>query len=44
MGAEETRAAIVAAENAMPAWAAKTAKERSTIVRRVAELMMKSRL
>jgi len=40
LGVEETRAAITAAENAMPAWAALTAKERSKIVRRVAELMM----
>ena len=39
-GAAETRIAIEAAERAMPAWAAKTAKERSAIVRRIAELMM----
>ncbi|PIE46104.1 MAG: succinate-semialdehyde dehydrogenase (NADP(+)) [Gammaproteobacteria bacterium] len=34
MGAQETRRAIEAAEKAMPAWAAKTGKERGTILRR----------
>ncbi len=34
MGAAETRRAIEAAEAAMPAWAAKTGKERSVILRR----------
>ncbi len=34
MGAEETRRAIEAAQAAMPAWAAKTGKERSVILRR----------
>ena len=40
MGADETRRAIVAAEAAFPAWRAKTAKERSDILRRWFELMM----
>jgi len=40
MGAEETRRAIEAAEAAFPAWRAKTAKERSNILRRWYELMM----
>jgi len=40
MGAAETRRAIEAAGAAMPAWAAKTAKERATILRRWYELMM----
>ncbi|HET9389424.1 MAG TPA: NADP-dependent succinate-semialdehyde dehydrogenase [Steroidobacteraceae bacterium] len=40
MGAAETRRAIEAAAAAMPAWAAKTAKERATILRRWYELMM----
>lgn len=39
MGAAETRRAIEAAQAAMPAWAAKTPKERGTILRRWAELM-----
>jgi len=39
MGADETRRAIEAARAAMPAWAAKTAKERGAILRRWAELM-----
>lgn len=34
MGANETRRAIVAAQAAMPAWARKTGKERSIILRR----------
>ena len=33
-GAEETRQAIEAAAGAMPAWARRTAKERSAILRR----------
>ena len=33
MGAAETRRAIAAAAAAMPAWAAKTAKERATVLR-----------
>lgn len=40
MGAAETRRAIAAAAAAMPAWAAKTAKERATILRRWHDLMM----
>jgi succinate-semialdehyde dehydrogenase/glutarate-semialdehyde dehydrogenase len=40
MGADETRRAIEAANCALPAWRAKTAKERSTILRRWFELMM----
>jgi succinate-semialdehyde dehydrogenase/glutarate-semialdehyde dehydrogenase len=40
MGAEEARRAIDAAERAWPAWRAKTAKERSAILRRLYELMM----
>ncbi|MDD5287299.1 MAG: NADP-dependent succinate-semialdehyde dehydrogenase [Desulfuromonadaceae bacterium] len=40
MGAEETRRAIEAANRALPGWRAKTAKERSTILRRWYDLMM----
>ncbi|HEY8244581.1 MAG: NAD-dependent succinate-semialdehyde dehydrogenase [Vicinamibacteria bacterium] len=40
LGAAETRRAIAAAERAFPAWAAKTAKERSNVLRRWFELMM----
>ena len=40
MGAAETRRAIEAANAAFPAWRAKTAKERSIILRRWFELMM----
>ena len=40
MGAAETRRAIEAAHAALPAWAAKTAKERAGILRRWYELMM----
>ena len=40
MGAEETRRAIAAADRALPAWRAKTAKERSQILRRWFDLMM----
>ena len=40
MGAAETRRAIAAAAAAMPAWAAKTAKERATVLRRWHDLMM----
>ncbi len=42
MGAVETRAAIAAANAAFPAWRAKTAKERSTILRKWFELMMQN--
>src|SRR5262244_619401 len=40
MGASETRRAIEAANAAMPAWRAKTAKERSNILRKWFDLMM----
>jgi succinate-semialdehyde dehydrogenase / glutarate-semialdehyde dehydrogenase len=40
MGAAETRRAIEAARKAFPGWAAKTAKERATVLRRWYELMM----
>ncbi|MBD9513245.1 NAD-dependent succinate-semialdehyde dehydrogenase [Pseudomonas sp. PDM22] len=39
-GAEETNAAIAAAERALPAWRALTAKERSAHIRRWGELML----
>ena len=40
LGAAETRRAIEAAQRAFPAWAAKTAKERSAVLRRWFDLMM----
>jgi succinate-semialdehyde dehydrogenase/glutarate-semialdehyde dehydrogenase len=40
MGADETRRAIEAAHRALPAWRAKTAKERARILRRWFDLMM----
>jgi succinate-semialdehyde dehydrogenase / glutarate-semialdehyde dehydrogenase len=40
MGAAETRRAIVAADSALPAWRARTAKDRSAILRRWFELML----
>lgn len=40
MGADETRRAIEAANAAWPAWRAKTAKERSAILRKWFDLMM----
>src|SRR6201981_1629779 len=40
MGAEETRQAIEAADKELPAWRAKTAKERAQILRRLFDLMM----
>lgn len=40
MGADETRRAILGAEAALPAWRAKTAKERSVILRRWFDLML----
>lgn len=40
MGREETQQAIRAAENALVAWQSKTAKERSTILRRWFDLML----
>ncbi|MGB7631428.1 MAG: NADP-dependent succinate-semialdehyde dehydrogenase [Candidatus Deferrimicrobium sp.] len=42
MGADETRRAIVAADAAFPAWRAKTARERSTVLRRLYDLMMEN--
>ncbi|NNG04293.1 MAG: NADP-dependent succinate-semialdehyde dehydrogenase [Inquilinus sp.] len=39
-GADETRRAIEAAEKAWPDWRARTAKERATILRRWADLML----
>jgi succinate-semialdehyde dehydrogenase/glutarate-semialdehyde dehydrogenase len=42
MGASETRRAIEAARRAFPAWAARTAKDRATILRRWFDLMMAS--
>ncbi|MEE8444660.1 MAG: aldehyde dehydrogenase family protein, partial [Alphaproteobacteria bacterium] len=43
MGANETRRAIEAANVAWPAWRAKTAKERSSILRRWSELMLENK-
>lgn len=40
MGATETRRAIEAASRAQPGWAARPAKERGAILRRLAELML----
>ena len=40
MGAAETRRAIAAANAAWPAWRAKTAKERATVLRKWFDLMM----
>jgi len=40
MGAAETRRAVEAAAKAFPAWRAKTAKERSAILRKLFDLMM----
>ena len=40
VGVDETRAAIDAAERALPAWRAKTGKERGAILRRWFELVM----
>ncbi len=40
MGADETRRAIAAADRAMAAWRARTAKERSVILRRWNDLML----
>ena len=42
MGAEETRRAIEAADRALPAWRAKTAKERARVMRKWADLMMEN--
>ncbi|MBE0503008.1 MAG: NADP-dependent succinate-semialdehyde dehydrogenase [Desulfuromonadales bacterium] len=43
LGADETRQAIAAANAAFPAWRAKTAKERSKILRHWYELMLEHR-
>jgi succinate-semialdehyde dehydrogenase / glutarate-semialdehyde dehydrogenase len=40
LGAADTRRAIEAADRALPAWRAKTAKERAAVMRRWFELMM----
>src|SRR6202789_2979149 len=40
MGAGETRRAIAAAAAALPAWAARTAKDRATVLRRWFDLML----
>ncbi len=40
MGGVETRRAVEAAAAAFPAWAAKTAKERAAVLRRLFDLMM----
>jgi len=42
MGAKETRRAIEAADRALPAWRAKTAKERANILRKWFNLMMEN--
>src|SRR6185437_2181218 len=42
MGAEETRRAIEAADRALPAWRARTAKDRAKILRRWYDLMMEN--
>ncbi len=41
MGAAETRRAIAAAAAALPAWAARTAKDRAAVLRRWFELMLR---
>ena len=40
MGAGETRRALAAAERALPAWKARTAKDRARVLRRLADLMI----
>jgi succinate-semialdehyde dehydrogenase/glutarate-semialdehyde dehydrogenase len=40
LGAAETEEAVAAADSALPAWAAKTAKERATVLRAWYDLMM----
>ena len=42
MGADETRRAIEAANAALPAWRAKTAKERAVVLRKFFELMIEN--
>jgi succinate-semialdehyde dehydrogenase/glutarate-semialdehyde dehydrogenase len=43
LGAAEAKRAVLAAEKALPAWAKKTAKERSAILRRWYELILANR-
>lgn len=43
-GADETQRAIAAAHNALPLWQAKTAKQRSQLLRRLFELMMTNQI
>jgi len=40
MGVEETRRALAAAARALPAWRARTAKDRARVLRRLADLML----
>jgi succinate-semialdehyde dehydrogenase / glutarate-semialdehyde dehydrogenase len=40
MGAAETRRALAAAEDALPAWKSRAAKERARVLRRLADLML----
>ncbi|HJU47788.1 MAG TPA: aldehyde dehydrogenase family protein, partial [Gaiellaceae bacterium] len=40
LGAAETRRGIEAAERALPAWRARTARERARVLRRLADLML----
>ena len=40
LGAAETRRAVEAAHRALPAWRARTAKERARVLRRLADLML----
>ncbi|HYB55119.1 MAG TPA: NADP-dependent succinate-semialdehyde dehydrogenase [Alphaproteobacteria bacterium] len=42
MGTDETRRAIEASERALPAWRAKTAKERAKVMRKWADLMLEN--
>jgi succinate-semialdehyde dehydrogenase / glutarate-semialdehyde dehydrogenase len=42
MGAEETRRAIAAAAQALPSWAARTAKDRSIVLRRWFDLILQN--
>src|SRR5450631_4064586 len=42
MGTEETRSAIAAAARALPSWAARTAKDRSLVLRKWFDLMLAS--
>lgn len=42
LGADETRAAIEAAESAWPAWRSRTAKERATVLKRWFDLLLRN--